>query len=196
MFCTEGVPSQAASNILKGFKPNYESTVSGKLRDAGSVMLGKLNLDQFAMGSSTENSAFGVTKNPWDLTRVAGGSSGGSAAAVAAKFCDAALGSDTGGSIRGPASFCGVVGYKPSFGLYPSAGVFPLSGTLDHVGLFATSTDDVAAVHRALGFPSKPSALPKRIGVARADVEHQQRVGRVGRPGHGERRDHVAGAVR
>ena len=117
LFCTKGVASQAASRILEGFKPEYESTVSQKLRDSGAVMLGKLNMDEFAMGSSNETSIYGDVLNPWKLGEQAltpGGSSGGSAAAVAADLCLAATGTDTGGSIRQPAAFTGTVGIKPT----------------------------------------------------------------------------------
>jgi len=121
LFCTKGVPSQAASNMLKGFKPEYESTVSQQLADAGAVMLGKLNMDEFAMGSSNETSCYGNAVNPWrrgndDAALTPGGSSGGSASAVAADLCLGATGTDTGGSIRQPAAFTGIVGIKPTYG--------------------------------------------------------------------------------
>ena len=116
IFCTRGVETTCASKILKGFVPPYESTVTGRLAGAGAVMLGKLNMDEFAMGSSNENSAFKPVRNPWSLAHVPGGSSGGSAAATAASLCAAAIGTDTGGSIRQPAALCGVVGVKPTYG--------------------------------------------------------------------------------
>jgi len=144
LLCTKGVETTAASNILKGFVPCYNATVVQKLEDAGAVILGKANLDAFAHGSSTENSDFFTTKNPWDTTRVPGGSSGGSAAAVAADLCLGAIGTDTGGSIRQPASLCGVVGLKPTFGRVSRYGVIAMASSLDVIGPIAKTAEDAA----------------------------------------------------
>jgi aspartyl-tRNA(Asn)/glutamyl-tRNA(Gln) amidotransferase subunit A len=153
VFCTKGVASQAASNILRGFKPEYESTVTTKLWDAGAVMLGKLNMDEFAMGSSNESSCYGPAVNPWKTDErklTPGGSSGGSAAAVAGDLCLGATGTDTGGSIRQPAAFCGITGIKPTYGRVSRWGVIAYASSLDQAGPMTKSVRDAAIFLRAI----------------------------------------------
>ena len=155
LFCTQGVASQAASRILEGFRPAYESTVSGQLRDAGAVMLGKLNMDEFAMGSSNETSVYGHAINPWRATGSSrsltpGGSSGGSAAALAADLCLGATGTDTGGSIRQPAAFTGTVGLKPTYGRCSRWGIVAFASSLDQAGPMTKTVRDAAIMGAAM----------------------------------------------
>jgi aspartyl-tRNA(Asn)/glutamyl-tRNA(Gln) amidotransferase subunit A len=148
LFCTEGIPSQSGSKILAGYRPPYTAHVVEQLQAAGSTILGKTNQDEFAMGSSNENSAFGPARNPWDRARVPGGSSGGSAAAVAAGLAPWALGTDTGGSIRQPAALCGIVGLKPTYGSVSRYGMIAFASSLDQAGPFARDVTDTALLYK------------------------------------------------
>ncbi len=172
LFATEGVPSQAGSRILEGYRPPYTSTAVERLRDAGTTLLGKTNQDEFAMGSSTENSAFGPTLNPWDRGRVPGGSSGGSAAAVAAGIAPWSIGTDTGGSIRQPAALCGIVGLKPTYGAISRYGMIAFASSLDQAGPFTRDVTDSALLLRAMAGPdpcdSTSIGLPEPVALPTA----------------------------
>jgi len=175
--CTKGIPTTCASKILNNFVPPYESTVTSRLIQHGYILIGKTNMDEFAMGSSTENSGFHTTKNPWSLERISGGSSGGSAAAVAADECIAALGSDTGGSIRQPAALCGVVGLKPTYGRVSRYGLVAFASSLDQIGPITKGVRDSAILmnaisgHDPLDSTSAPVHLPDFTAVLGKDIK-------------------------
>ncbi|MFH0811157.1 MAG: Asp-tRNA(Asn)/Glu-tRNA(Gln) amidotransferase subunit GatA [Pseudomonadota bacterium] len=184
VLCTKGVRTTCGSKILENFIPPYDATVVARLRSAGAVLCGKLNMDEFAMGSSTENSRFQVTHNPWDLDRIPGGSSGGSAAAVAADECYASLGSDTGGSIRQPAAMCGVVGIKPTYGRVSRFGLVAFASSLDQVGPFTKDVTDCALMLNAIcgHDPQDSTSVPLPVPDYTASLGKDVRGLRVGVP--------------
>jgi aspartyl-tRNA(Asn)/glutamyl-tRNA(Gln) amidotransferase subunit A len=184
VLCLEGVPATAASRIIEGWVPPYTGTAVQRLLDAGAVVVGKTNCDEFAMGSSNENSAYGNVGNPWDIERVPGGSSGGSAAAVAAGMTPYSLGSDTGGSIRQPAALCGVVGFKPTYGRVSRYGLIAFASSLDQIGPFTHTVEDAATVYACIAGhdPLDSTSLPDDVGDVRADLDRGVEGLRLGVP--------------
>ncbi len=184
VLCTEGVETTAASQILRGFVPPYSATAVARLNALGAVPIGKVNCDEFAMGSSNENSSYQTTRNPWELDRVPGGSSGGSAVAVASRLVCAALGSDTGGSIRLPASFTGVVGYKPTYGRVSRYGLIAFASSLDQVGPLTKTVEEAALVLAAIAGPDPhdSTTLQEPVGDLLAGLEQGVRGLRLGIP--------------
>lgn len=184
VICVRGVPATAGSLILKNYRPPYNATVVEKLLAAGVVILGKTNTDEFAMGSSTENSAYGPTRNPWDTSRVPGGSSGGSAAAVAARLAFGAFGTDTGGSVRQPAALCGVVGVKPSYGRVSRYGLIAFASSLDQIGVLARTAEDAALLLETIAGhdPNDGTSMPAPVPNYRAGLGKDLRGLRIGLP--------------
>ncbi|HZP41592.1 MAG TPA: Asp-tRNA(Asn)/Glu-tRNA(Gln) amidotransferase subunit GatA [Candidatus Binatia bacterium] len=184
VICTKGLRTTAGSRILERFVPPHDATVTARLRDAGAVIVGKTSCDEFAMGSSNENSAYGPVRNPWDPARVPGGSSGGSGAAVAAGECHGALGTDTGGSIRLPAAYCGVVGLKPTYGRVSRFGVIAYASSLDQVGPFARDVADAAVLLEAIAGPdpADSTAAPRPVPSYLAALDGSVRGLRLGLP--------------
>jgi aspartyl-tRNA(Asn)/glutamyl-tRNA(Gln) amidotransferase subunit A len=184
LFCTRGVRTTSGSRILDHFVPPYDATVVARLDAAGAILLGKLNMDEFAMGSSTEHSAFGTTRNPWDLARVPGGSSGGASAVVAADLAALSLGTDTGGSIRQPAAFCGVLGMKPTYGRVSRYGVIAFASSLDQVGPFARDAEDAALLLQVIAGadPMDSTAVDVPVPDYRAALEHGIEGMKIGVP--------------
>jgi aspartyl-tRNA(Asn)/glutamyl-tRNA(Gln) amidotransferase subunit A len=182
VLCVQGIPATAGSRILEGFRPPYSATAVDRLTQAGAVILGKTNTDEFAMGSSTENSAYGVTHNPWAPDRVPGGSSGGSAAAVAARLAFAALGSDTGGSVRQPAAFCGVTGLKPTYGRVSRYGLIAYGSSLDSVGALARSAADLVPLFEIMAGHDPLDSTSLQDGPPRVALGRSWKGVRVGVP--------------
>jgi aspartyl-tRNA(Asn)/glutamyl-tRNA(Gln) amidotransferase subunit A len=185
VFATKGLPTTCGSRILEGWRPPYDATITARLRETGAIILGKTNMDEFAMGSSTENSAYGPTHNPWDLSKIPGGSSGGSSAAVAAYEAPLAIGTDTGGSIRQPAAVCGIVGTKPTYGGSSRYGVVAFASSLDTPGPFGRTVLDTALLHEAISghdpmdSTSIDAPVPPVVEAARQQDVSGMRIGVV-----------------